>query len=124
MCGVSICSQWILLTKAKLWCLLSCLSKRAVEQIVGIQVSRKLITVIVCYCYVIFHSVIDDFTGHVCSETTGHQRIPVARDHWGGALMVHCAAIPSPVDSPQKGLLDAFFHVCLNELFNKQQSCK
>ena len=32
VCGVSICSKWLLLTKEpKLWCLLSCLSKRAVE---------------------------------------------------------------------------------------------
>ena len=74
MCGLSIWSQWILLTKeAKLWCHLSCLSKWTVEQTAGIQVSRKFMKLIECYRYVICHSVIDDITGHVCSETTGHQ---------------------------------------------------
>ena len=80
VCGVSICSHWILLTTdAKRWYILSCLSQRAVEQTAGIQVSRKLTKLIVCNCYVICHSVIDDITGHVCSETTGHQWIPVMR---------------------------------------------
>ena len=81
---------------------------------------RKLMKVRLCHCYVICHSVIDDVAGPVCGETTGHQRILVARSHWSGALVVQCAAIPSPVDSPHKSRLDVLFHVCLNELFNKR----
>ena len=46
------------------------------------QVSRKLMKLRLCYCYVICHSVIDDIIVPVCDETTGHQWIPVARDHW------------------------------------------
>ena len=58
--GVSICSQWILLTKeATLWCILSCLSTRAVEQTVEMHVNRKLMRLRLCYCYVICNSVID-----------------------------------------------------------------
>ena len=96
MCGVSICSQWILLTKeAKLWCILSCLSTRAVEQTVGMHVNRKVMKLRLCYCYVICNSVIDYITVPLCVETTGHQWIPVARDHWSGALVVQCAVIPS-----------------------------
>ena len=69
----------ILLTKEpKLWCILSCLSKRAVEQTVEMQVSRKLMKLRICYYYVICHSVIDDIIVPVCDETTGHQWIPVA----------------------------------------------
>ena len=79
---------------------------------------------ILYYCYAIFHSVIDDITGPVCGETTGHLWIPVARDYWSGALVVQCAAIPSPLDSPNKRSTFVFFHVCLNELFNKQYTCK
>ena len=75
---------------------------QAVEQTVDMQVGRKLMKVRLCHCYVICHSVIDDVAGPVCGETTGHQRIPVARSHWSGALVVQCAAIPSPVDSPHR----------------------
>ena len=53
-----------------------------------------------CYCYAICHSVINYVSGPVCGRTTCHQWIPVARDHWSGALVVQCAAIPSPVDPP------------------------
>ena len=88
VCGFSISSQWFLLTKeAKLWCLLSCLSKQAVEQTVEMQVSRKLMKVRICHCYVICHSVIDDITGSAC----------VRWNHW------------SPVDSRCKGLLEWSF---------------
>ena len=69
VCGVSICSQWFILTKeVKLWWFLSCLSKWAVEQTVEVQVSRKLTELISCYCNVICHSVIDDITGPVCAK--------------------------------------------------------
>ena len=44
-------------------CLLSCMPKRAVEQTVDMQVSRKHMKVRLCHCYVICHSVIDDITG-------------------------------------------------------------
>ena len=118
--GVFICSQWILLTnEAKLWCLLSCLSERAVEQTIEMQVSRKLMKLRLCYCDVICHSVIDDIVVSVCSETICHMWFPVARGHWGGALVVRCAANPSPVDSPHNDRLRVFFHVCLCELYNK-----
>ena len=80
-------------------CLLSCLSRRAVEQLVDMKVSRKLMNLRLCYSYVICTSVIDVFTVPVCGETICHQWILVARDHWSGALMVQCAVIPSPVDS-------------------------
>ena len=85
----------ILLTKAaKFWCLLPCLCRRAVEQTVEtMQVSRKLMKLRLCYSYVICNSVIDDFTVPVGDETTDHQWIPVARDHWSGALMVQCEVI-------------------------------
>ena len=93
----------ILITKEpKLWCLLSCLSKRAVEQTMEMQMSQKLMKLRLCYCYVIYRSVIDDIIFHVCGETTAHQWIPVVRDHWSWTLMVQCAAIPSPVDSSHK----------------------
>ena len=109
VCGVFICSQWILLTnEAKLWCLLSYLSERAVEQTVDMQVSRELMKLRLCYCDVICHSVIDDIVVPVCGETIGHLWIPVARGHWSGALEVWCAAIPSPVDSPHKRLAWCF----------------
>ena len=39
-----------------------------------------------CYCYVICHSVIDGIIAPVCGETTGHQWIPVARDHWSSIM--------------------------------------
>ena len=104
VCCVSICSKWILLTKEpKLGCLLSCLSKRAVEQTVDMQGRRKFMKLRLCYCYIFFKSVIDDIVVSVCGETTSHQWIPVARDHWRNeTLVVQCAAIPSPVDSPHK----------------------
>ena len=73
-----------------------------------------------CYCYIICHSVMDDINGLVCDKTTGHQWIPVPRDHWSGALVVQYAAIPSPVVSHTKGRLDVFFHVCLTELFKQK----
>ena len=66
-------------------CLLSCMSKRAVEQTVEMQLSRKHMKNRLCHCYVICHSVIDDITGPVCGETTGHQMIPVARGDWSEA---------------------------------------
>ena len=50
---------------------------------------------------------IDDITGPVCGETTGHRRIPVARDHWSGASVVQCVAIPTPLDSPHKSRYSA-----------------
>ena len=56
--------------------------------------SRKLMKLRLCYSYVICNSVIDDLTVPVGDETTGHQWIPVARDHWSGTLMVQCAVIP------------------------------
>ena len=69
----------------------------AVEQTVEMQVRRKLMKLILCYCYVIWHSVIDYISGPVCGETTGHQWIPVAC-----VLVVQCATISSPVVSPHK----------------------
>ena len=103
VCGVSICSQWILLAiEADVWYLLSFLCKRVVEQTAKIQVSGKLMKLRLCYCNVICHSVMDDINGPVCDETAGHQWFPVARDHWLGALVVQCAVISSPVDSPHK----------------------
>ena len=95
VCGVSICAQWALTKEAKLWFHLSCLSKGAVEQTVEVKMSRKLMTLRLFSCYVIHHSVIDDITGPVRRKTTGHQWFPVARDHWSGALVVQCTAIPS-----------------------------
>ena len=93
VCAVSICSPWMPLTrKAKRWCILSCLSKRAVETM-EIQLSRKLVKLILCHCYEICHSVIDDITGPECGETISHQWIPVANDHWSGALMLQCVAM-------------------------------
>ena len=93
VCAVSICSPWMSLTrKAKRWCILSCLSKRAVETM-EIQLSRKLVKLILCHCYEICHSVIDDITGPECGETISHQWIPVANDYWSGALMLQCVAM-------------------------------
>ena len=63
---------------------------------------RKLMKLRFCCCYVICHSAIGDIIVPVCGETTGHQWIPVARDHWSWTLVVQCAAIPSPVDSSHK----------------------
>ena len=100
----------ILLTKElKPLCLLSCLSKRAVEQTAEMQVSRKLMKLRLYYCYVTCPLVIDDITVPVCGETTGHQWIPVARGHWSWTLVVQCAAIPPPVDSPHKSSAWCFF---------------
>ena len=124
VCGVSICPQWILLTKeAKLWCLLSCLSKRAVEQTVKMQVGRKIIKLGLCYCYVIWNSIIDDIYAPVCGETRGHPWIPVARITgvglwWSSVRWFHRRWIPLIKD-----WLD-FFRVCFKELFNKQYSCQ
>ena len=117
-CVVSPFVPILITTESKLWfksSFLSCLSKRAVEQTVDMQVSRQFMKLRLCYCYVICHSVIDDIIVPVC---TGHQWIPVARDHWGWTLAVQYAAIPLLVDSSHK--LDVFFYVCLNKLFNKQ----
>ena len=71
----------LLIKEPKLLCILSFLSKRAVEQTVEMQVSQKLMKLRLYYCYVTCHLVIDDITVPVCGETTGHQWIPVARAH-------------------------------------------
>ena len=52
-----------------------------------------------------------DLTVPVCGKTTGHQLIPVARGHWSWTLVVQCAAIPPPVDSPHKS--SAWCFLCL-----------
>ena len=93
---------WIHLSKAVFFH--ECLSRRAVEQTVDMKVSRKLMNLRLCYSYVICNSVIDVFTVPVCGETICHQWIPVAKDHWSGALMVQCAVTPSPVDSNHERL--------------------
>ena len=109
ICWPKVCSLHLLrllLTKAKLWCLLSCLSKRTAEEIVEMQVSRKLMKLTPCLCYVICHSLTDDITGPVCGVTTGHQWIPIAMDHWRGS------SFGGPVDSPHKRSVWCFL-LCL-----------
>ena len=115
----------ILLTKEpKLSCLLSCLSKRAVEHTVEMQVSRKLMKLRSCYCYVICHLVIDDIIVPVCGETlvtSGFllQGITGVELWWSSVRRFHRRWIPLT-----KARLDVIFYVCLNKLFNKQYSCQ
>ena len=118
VCGVFICSQWIPLTnKAKLWCLLSCFSERALEQTEDMQVSRKLMKLRLCYCDVICHSVIDDIIVPVCRETTGHQWITVARvTGWNFGGPVCGESIAGGFPSQKVGLMFSFmfaFTICL-----------
>ena len=105
----------ILITKEpKFWCLLSRVSKRAVEQTVEMQMSWKRMKFRLCYCYVICHSVIDDIIVPVCGENIYYQWISVARDHWSWTLVVQSAAISSPVDSSHKSSAWCFL-VCLTQ---------
>ena len=108
--------------KTKLLCLLSCLSKRAVEQTVEMQVSRKLMKLRLYYCNVTCHLVIDDITLPMCGETIGHQWIPVARGHWSWTLVVQCAAIPPPVDSPHKSSAWWFFMFALTSYLTNNRA--
>ena len=88
--------------KAKLWCILSCLSTRAVEQTVDMHVSRKLMKLRLCYCYVICKSVIGYITVPVCVETTGNlsgfplQGITGVERWWSSATVRWFHRVDSP----------------------------
>ena len=122
VCAVSICSQWILFTKeARLWRLLSCLCKRGVEQIMEMQVSRKLMKLKLCYCYVICHSVIDAVAGPVCGETTVTSEFPL-QGITGVALSWSsvCHSIAGGFPSQKVGLMFSFMFAWASCLTNSR----
>ena len=98
VCGISICSQWILHTKKRRFDVFFhvCPNELLNKQWRCKWVDKPLVA----------------------------SGLPVARNRWSGVLVVQWAAVPSILDSPQKSRHDVFFHVCLNEVFTKQYSCQ
>ena len=76
VCGISICSQWILYTE-----------KRSFDVIFHVCPNELLNKQWICKWV---------------DKPLVASGLPVARNCWSGVLVVQCAAIPSTLDSPQK----------------------